>query len=386
MVKDKFNEYDVVFPDYSNSILNTITSILRHYGVSNGHASLDCLDKILDKKYKNVLLVLLDGMGEYNLRELSSDGYFKKNEICSLTSVYPSTTTAAITTYYSGKPPYETGWIAWSQYFKEYGRCMNVLTHTESYTGKKISSWNNDIYENVINYKTVFEMIEEKGIKAYEIMPSHVERKSKRTIIADNLGELSEALLDLCNNEEKKFVMTYLDNPDGLLHKYGATSLEAQDFIKEAEKVLENLANQLSDTLIIVSADHGHKDIENVYSILDYPDLRECLIMPEFFESRFVGFWVKEERKKEFEQIFSDNFKDFVLLSREELFECKLLGDGVKHKKIDDFVGNYVAVSVGSSIFRLQNDYFEGKKVKKSTHCGLSKEEMEVPLIVLECK
>ena len=54
MVKDKFNEYDVVLPDYNNSILNTITSILRHYGVSNGHASLDCLDKILDKKYKNV--------------------------------------------------------------------------------------------------------------------------------------------------------------------------------------------------------------------------------------------------------------------------------------------------------------------------------------------
>ena len=43
-------------------------------------------------------------------------------------------------------------------------------------------------------------------------------------------------------------------------------------------------------------------------------------------------------------------------------------------------------ISIGDSIFRLQNDYFEGKKVKKSTHCGLSKEEMEVPIIVMECK
>lgn len=51
MIKDKFSGYDVVFPDYSNSILNTITSILKYYGVSNGHSSLECLDKLLCKKY-----------------------------------------------------------------------------------------------------------------------------------------------------------------------------------------------------------------------------------------------------------------------------------------------------------------------------------------------
>ena len=63
-----------------------------------------------------------------------------------------------------------------------------------------------------------------------------------------------------------------------------------------------------------------------------------------------------------------------------------MIGVGEQHKKIDDLLGNFVAVSVGDSIFRLQNDYFEGKKVKKSTHCGLTKEEMEVPIIALECK
>ena len=73
-----------------------------------------------------------------------------------------------------------------------------------------------------------------------------------------------------------------------------------------------------------------------------------------------------------------------------DLFELNLINirdfSLDKHKKVDDFLGNFVAVSVGDSIFRLQNDYFEGKKVKMSTHCGLCKEEMEVPVIVMECK
>ena len=110
------------------------------------------------------------------------------------------------------------------------------------------------------------------------------------------------------------------------------------------------------------------------------------MITPELFESRFVGFWVKEDRKEEFRTIFEREFKDFVLLTKEELLELNLIGVGNKHKKVDDFLGNFVAVSVGDSIFRLQNDYFEGKKVKMSTHCGLCKEEMEVPVIVMECK
>lgn len=383
---EKFEKFDVVLPNYDCSILNTISSILHHYDINNGHSSLEKLDKILDKNYKNVVLLILDGMGEHTLNNLSNNGFFKKNELLKVTSVYPSTTTAAMTTYYSGKSPLETGWIAWSQYFKEYGRVMNMLPRVEAYSEEKLKKVSKDVFESVVNYKTVYEMIEKKGIKAYEIAPAHVERKSKRTHVADNLEELCDAIKVLCDNPDKKFILAYLDNPDGLLHKYGASSDEAKDFILEAEKKIEKLSNELTDTLVIVSADHGHKDIGKVYSVLEHSDLRDCLIMPEFFESRFVGFWVKENRKEEFERIFNDNFEDYVLLTAGEVLENGLLGNGEKHCKIEDFLGNYVAVATSDSIFRLQNDYFEGKKVKKSTHCGLTKEEMEVPVIVLECK
>ena len=55
---------EILKPDYNNSILNMMTSILKNYGVKSNHDSLPELDKILEKKYKNVVLVILDGMGE----------------------------------------------------------------------------------------------------------------------------------------------------------------------------------------------------------------------------------------------------------------------------------------------------------------------------------
>ena len=136
--------------------------------------------------------------------------------------------------------------------------------------------------------------------------------------------------------------------------------------------------------IVIISADHGHKDIEKAYSILDYPEIQECLIIPPSLESRVVAFWVKEDMKKEFEKRFKKAFGDeFLLMTKDEFLDKHLLGYGHKHPKIDDFIGNYIAVSTGGSMIRLETYLADGKPIKKSTHCGLTKEEMEVPVIIL---
>ena len=107
--------------------------------------------------------------------------------------------------------------------------------------------------------------------------------------------------------------------------------------------------------------------------------------MPASLESRAIAFWVKEDKKQEFEKLFNKEFsEDFLLLSKEEVLKKHILGYGDKHKKIDDFIGDYLAISISNSIIRLQTYLADGKPVKKSTHCGLTKEEMEVPLIVIE--
>ncbi len=379
---------EIILPDYSHCILNLITSILKYYHVPTEHESLPTLNDILKNRYKNIVFIILDGMGEHILEKASPNGYFKGNDIDCLTSVYPSTTTAALTTYYSGRPPYETGWIAWSQYFKEYGRAIDMFSRRQSLNGSEIKSAKKDVFKEMLNYQTVFERIEEASpqIKAYEIMPTYADKKSKRSIRADSIEEIISNIELLCENPEEKFILAYSDNPDGLLHKYGTDSKEVKDFITKTEEQLQKICEKLSeDTLVIISADHGHKNIEKSYSMLDYPEIQECLIMPESLESRVVAFWVKEEMKEEFEKRFNKQFgKEFWLMTKQEFLEKHFLGFGQKHPKIDDFIGNYIALSTSSSIIRLETFLEEGKPVKKSTHCGLSKEEMEVPLIIIK--
>ena len=61
--------------------------------------------------------------------------------------------------------------------------------------------------------------------------------------------------------------------------------------------------------------------------MLDYPEIQECLIMPETLESRVVAFWVKEEMKEEFEKKFNKQFgKEFWLMTKQEFLEKNFLG------------------------------------------------------------
>ena len=101
-------ENKIVLPDYENSILNLINSILHYYHVETKYKGLDVLDKRLEKKYQNIVLIILDGMGDTILNTTSPNGFFKRHQERKITSVYPSTTTAAMNMYYSGKPPIET--------------------------------------------------------------------------------------------------------------------------------------------------------------------------------------------------------------------------------------------------------------------------------------
>lgn len=378
---------EIIFPNYEHSILNTINSILKYYKVDTKYNGLPELDEKLKHKYKNIVLVLLDGMGEHVLKNISSDGFFVNNEITKVTSVCPSTTTAAITTYYSGKPPIETGWIAMSQYFKEYGRALEMLRRVDSYTHEPIKNASKDVFD-LIKYVPIYDQIEKASpnVKAYEINPGFCDSRSKRNLNADSLDVMCDYIKSICYNQDQNFIFAYSDKPDTILHKYGCNSNEAKEFILDAQNHIEKLCDDLkeSNTLIIVTADHGHKDIEKVYNIVDMDEIQDCIYMPPSLESRAVTFWVKEDKKEKFVQYFENNLKDeFMLFTREEFLAKNFLGYGEKHKKIDDFLGNYIAMSIDGAILKLGTNISKPKADKKSTHCGFTKNEMEVPVIVI---
>ena len=66
--------------DYNNCLTNLACSIRKHFGLPYHHKTLGKVDELLADDPKNVILILLDGMGSNILdRTLDSNSFFLHN-------------------------------------------------------------------------------------------------------------------------------------------------------------------------------------------------------------------------------------------------------------------------------------------------------------------
>ena len=72
---------DIRYTNYNKCLTNVANSILKYYDLKTYHSTLKELDDILEeKRYKNIILMLYDGMGSNILkRNLSSNSFLNKN-------------------------------------------------------------------------------------------------------------------------------------------------------------------------------------------------------------------------------------------------------------------------------------------------------------------
>ena len=128
------------FPNYSNSSFNTINSIIKFLGVKNNNETLELLDNILKEgNYKKIVFMVMDGMGNNLINKYIKDDFLGRKNLGPISTVFPSTTTASMNTYYSAKTPKEHAWLGWSTYFKECSRTINLFPGTDKYSNDNIS-------------------------------------------------------------------------------------------------------------------------------------------------------------------------------------------------------------------------------------------------------
>ena len=68
------------------------------------------------------------------LKAHAPDGFLMKHSVTQLGSVYPCTTTSALTTYETGLTPLEHGWLGWAMYFSEIDKSVELFTGKQSGT------------------------------------------------------------------------------------------------------------------------------------------------------------------------------------------------------------------------------------------------------------
>ena len=66
--------------NYERSLLSLTASVLNHFGVKTKHSPLPEFDRLLEKNYKNVVIMLFDGLGVSAINEhLPADSFLRKH-------------------------------------------------------------------------------------------------------------------------------------------------------------------------------------------------------------------------------------------------------------------------------------------------------------------
>lgn len=368
----------IFFPDYKNSILNVTNSILHHYGAKTFHPTLPLLDQVLTRNYRNVVLILVDALGESILKKHPESGKTLANDVQSvISSVFPPTTVAATTSVLTGLSPLETGWIGWSQYVKEEDKTVVFFTNKDYYN--ESYTFNYPVAERFVLVENIYSLIQKSSpdVKTLEIFPAFREPHH------DTFQKECETIVRETNEPGRHFIYSYWDKLDTNLHEFGPDDPAIDPILSAIDSGYAYLKNHISaDSVIIVIADHGQVAVTPL-PIRDYPDLWETFVHAPSVESRATAFFIIPGQESKFESLFRQYFgKHYVLYKTDDVLSMNLLGYGNPHPKLKEFLGDYMGIAIDHHYFKLNSDSF----VMKGQHAGLLAEETLVPLIIYEKK
>ena len=165
-------ETEIMFPIKGKNLTNLSNSILKAMDVKILNSTLKELDVyLLQEKYKNIVLLLYDGLGSSILDKfLPKESFLQKNKVCNISSVFPATTVAATTSVLTGLEPSEHGWLGWDMFFKDDNETVSVYMNTIKDTS--IPAKHNVKERPEMKYKTIIEKInEESSNDAYIVWP-----------------------------------------------------------------------------------------------------------------------------------------------------------------------------------------------------------------------
>jgi hypothetical protein len=370
-------------PNYNRSIINIPATIMEYAGVKNDYPKSAILKKELRKNYKNIVFMIFDGMGSNIINKLlPKDNILRQGVSDTLHSVFPPTTTAATTTFLTGQYPSEHGWLGWNMYFEDIDIVLDLFTNKESFSQETM--YPNYISKTLPLHFNILDKIDEKGRWSVStVYPKGLSVGYKRNYEYSTTKEMFSKIKKCLTSSKRQFVYCYNDKPDSIMHEEGPYANSVKEYLLDVSNSMEKLIEACPNTLFVVSADHGQVDIKNRIFLHNYEDVCDLLIAPPYLDSRTISFRVKEHERVTFYNLFNKYFgNEFVLLTKHTVLKKKLFGP--KTDCLEKYIGDFVAIAVGESIIQYKPDK-DGTDlfVFKGHHAGLTKAEVEVPLILI---
>jgi len=354
---------------------------------------------------RRIVLVILDALGLRMLQQMWAAGEGKSlldlagaGRLIPLTSVFPSTTDAALVSISTGYAPATHGWLAYTMYLRELGLAANAILLSPVWSRKtdELLNWGLDP-STLLTVPSLAERLTCDGIHTSALFYTgfhgtgfsamlyrgFVERR--RHILASDLWVHLRHLLAETRGR-RALITAYWSGLDTIAHAFGPDT----DFLKaEFDAVSHLLSRQLLDllssqdregTLLLVTADHGQIRIprEQVLTADRDAELSQHLMVPVTGEPRAAFIHPRPGRADAIRDYLTTSFPGwFVVRESAEILELGLMGKPVADETYPR-AGELLVLPRGARALQAR---LPAMPTSLGRHGGLSQEEMLVPLI-----
>ncbi|MCL4560955.1 MAG: alkaline phosphatase family protein [Chloroflexi bacterium] len=403
---------EFIYPSYDGySLLNLPSSICQLLGVRSLGArplASEVLEACGDG-IQRVILLVVDGLGLELFRHfLEEDSLWKEllpqAVFAPLTSLVPSTTTAALTTLWTGAAPAQHGIVGYELWLREFGVIANMILHSASSANNDAGGLSRSGFHptTFLPVPALGQHLLSQGVKPYAFMPhnlvhsglstmhlSHTETLPYRTP-ADLWISLRElvAAQDSQKPGESSYIYAYYEEIDGLSHRYGPdderVAAEFESFTQVFERTFlrRNPATGSRNTLLIVTADHGliYTPKNPVFDLRSHPHFLEMLHMVPTGDNRLAYLNVRPNKVPEVQEYISEHWPGmFDMLPSGQALHAGLLGPGPVYARTAERLGDLILIARGEAFLW----WADRENPLLGRHGGLSRKEMLVPFFAL---
>lgn len=411
---------DRLRPQYRNLSFSNIPSAVQYLlGTEPSTPLSPLLDTIgiTPMNTKKVVLFLLDGFGYRQwTRYVDRYSYLRRcterGLVAPVTAVFPSTTSAALTTINSGLTPQEHGLLEWTVYMEELGYPINTLPFTSADPQDHGRSLASEVDPRILfDGKTLYEALSEHKIPSFAFTHAGITGTPYATISQRGASRIahknaSDMLVNLRQMVKRvkgpAYFYVYWDLIDAISHLYGPHSeqylaeLNSLFHLMETEFVDKLDADTARDLTILMTADHGHINInpEETLFLNDFPEVMNSLrtgvngrkILP-WGSSRDSFLAIEPNKIEQIYKFLTERLKGIALvLKSQEALASGLFGHGNLHPRFRSRIGDLMILPhENATVFF---EYSAGGKMfsKRGMHGGLSPDEMLVPFACVQAE
>jgi len=380
-----------LLPDYAGGgLVNLMQSIATACGSNDRrYPPLAALGAGTLSGARNILLLLVDGLGLRTLTRHPASLHLQRHLVGSLTSVFPSTTASAITTVMSGLAPAQHGLTGWHMHLEELDQTLAILPLTPRQEAPRVLP--EHLPPRIFSHASLFEtltrecwVVAPRSIAAspFNAWHSRGARLAAYATLPEMYSCLAELLLETAS---PRYIYAYYPELDSLSHHYGSDSRQAQRALAEVDAGFAQLLRNVrgSNSWLVVTADHGFIDSppRRVITLDDHPLLAALLQRPLCGERRVAYCYVAGKDRPAFEAYVRRHLARAVHLhASAHLVAAGWFGPPPWHPRLHSRIGDYTLLMKDNWTIK---DWLPGERhfAMLGVHGGISASEMRIPLI-----